>query len=777
MKKSHLKITLFLFIGICCPLLSFAQSSNIVYVTPQDSVDYDPESLFQFIWTAPQDYEGTFKFRLVELEYDEDIPSPFPDDSETFFVQENLETSVFDYPLSAPQLSYDKKYVWAIDLEIDNHNEATDRGLISGGPFFPIPQFFFSKPTGIPNTQLCPGDCFILNLTINHASSVTGGIIAYADFPNAIEVNNQNAYDISLLDNIALESPNHGNTVSASPNIIQVCITDGNTGPIQFSLYGHENTTACTNMPLGSGCKHGSFNLTIDVANVPLVTNPGTLDITDLPGGTALTEICSGDPAYFKLTNLCVPPSSGNQPIINDLIWEYTDDGGTTWNTINDPDFNGRTCMTIIGGHPLLSIDCSTSTTGFLDRIFRAIHSDPANTSGLCTQISSEKTIRICCPLSTTNDPTTLTVTPSGNVCEGDQINLVAQINATFPYIVTPAGDIMITWEIDGNPQSQYDNQTSIPNYSTIATPPGTTVTATITNCAGKSLTLTHTIGVDLIPVCGTLTETSGTPTQTSVDPIVYSICDGNDAVLEAIGFNNCQPNWEISPDLNNWTATGSLSNIQQNTNILLPNGWGTSDVYYRVVCNPPPGSSCLPCIGDTLLIQIVQAPTIPLITGNLDICDGDVTTLQISNPETNVNYTWYCNGLAVGNGNSITSMESACYWVEASNACETVVSATSCVEMCEVKPIISCPLPPNECACLGIPITLDACLSESTCNPPSALTYNWSWNSGTPQNATTCTISDTPPLAGTEYFLTVTDNNSGCTAASSIFIKPCDKQ
>jgi hypothetical protein len=109
---------------------------------------------------------------------------------------------------------------------------------------------------------------------------------------------------------------------------------------------------------------------------------------------------------------------------------------------------------------------------------------------------------------------------------------------------------------------------------------------------------------------------------------------------------------------------------------------------------------------------------------------------------------------------------------VEADNACGVATSEKACAEVCEVVALISCPLAPNDCACLGLPIELSAADSYSTCDP-SDLQFAWSWSSGT---ANTVSILDTPPVSGETYTLVVTDTETGCTDLSQLTILPCDK-
>jgi hypothetical protein len=121
---------------------------------------------------------------------------------------------------------------------------------------------------------------------------------------------------------------------------------------------------------------------------------------------------------------------------------------------------------------------------------------------------------------------------------------------------------------------------------------------------------------------------------------------------------------------------------------------------------------------------------------------------------------------------------------VEITNGCQVTETPWFCLEVCEIVPIISCPLPPNECAYVHRgPIFLSACDSDfaepsASCADNSGFVYTWTWTdgSGNPQSATGCSLTDTPALTGTIYYLSIFDPASGCSASKEITITPCDR-
>lgn len=431
-------------------------------------------------------------------------------------------------------------------------------------------------------------------------------------------------------------------------------------------------------------------------------------------------------------------------------------------------------------------LNCNTSTTGFVNRLYRAKIRVTDSNNQFCEYTSATASLLICCPpspITTLQVNVTPAISPPGStLCEGDVVDISASLLSTLPYITTPGSNVSIQWTLNYVGSSQGGNQI---NWGTITV--GTQpiiITVTVKNCSKcPPLVLTQTIPVDPKPVCGTIAAIPPFNTLTQVSSIrpdlAYTICPGNDATLQATGFANCIPNWEYSFNNTTWTPVYPLgtSNTIQNTNILpaitpAPVLWppGAMSIYYRVVCKPLTNpSGCEPCTSNVVEIRLIKPPLPPVITGIPLICKGQTSTLSIT-PVAGQTYTWFCNGLQVqvGTGSTYIANQNACYWVEVTNGCQTVESAKFCLKVCEVVPIVSCP---TECI-FGIPMMIDACASFSTCGGP--LTYLWTWNSGNgPQTATTCKITDTPDINGTNYCVTVTDSN-GCSATTCTFIKPC---
>lgn len=549
------------------------------------------------------------------------------------------------------------------------------------------------------------------------------------------------------------------------------CSLNGQNGNIAscFTLNGPNSNFVPSSAPMVYPALHG---LNLEIRDYPYQNN-------------LLTGICDGDPVHVCLDDNGQIPG----PYSNVMVqWQFSDDGGSSWAAVGTPSFQGF-CFPVLPAE--IQVPCPGNTDGFVDRKYRAISTVTGTTGEQCDYISNEYDLQICCPIGGAN----LTVVPGGPLCEGDQVSFQVDLNPNDPFVATPGPNVTIDWFFTGpggsTPLSAYANQTSF-NYPTWTAPfpiggtPGSyCFVAEVRNCQGKLATFQQCVTVDPQPVCGTIEGSPlGSPlnlTLLSSSPLVYEICPGNEAKLEiATPFLYCIPQWQYSFTPSNpssWVNMG-LSGSIQNTNILpghhYPWPAGATSVFYRIQCNPLSSpSGCDPCFSNIVEIQLKPTPAIPLIAGPAQVCLEDLPiVLNVSNANASLTYTWYHDGLVIGNsGASLSITEEGCYWVEATEGCHTVLSAQHCVEVCETIAVISCPLMPNECAKLGEPITLSACDSENTCsgNTGNALTYQWS------TGATTCTITNTPTVGGMTYSVTVTDPVTGCIGVAQRTVVPCD--
>ncbi|MEY3239111.1 MAG: hypothetical protein RIR11_549 [Bacteroidota bacterium] len=499
-----------------------------------------------------------------------------------------------------------------------------------------------------------------------------------------------------------------------------------------------------------------------------------------------LTEICDGDPVHFCL-------KQNGMILSSDLnaSWEYRDDGGP-WQIANTTKYFG-VCFPVVNE----TSDCSAANTkGYTDREYRAkiTVSDPV--LGMCTYTSDVYNLKICCPIpvSTVN----ISVAPpgllNGTLCDGD----MADFTVTLSPPPFSGNATSIKWYQNGMYEPAFDNLNTITAIGVTVSAPNICFKAMVMHCS-KTLDFSSCIIVDPMPVPGNIDKApacttlqapiSSCPTTIPATKC-YSICPGDDAfLLESPLSMDCIKQWEFTTDHTTWTPLVSLgsSNYIQNTNEL-PGDWAIlaalPTVYYRLKCSPMnTPSGCEPKYSNEVRIEFITPPPPDVITGLTQICSSaGGTILSVAAPNAAYTYTWYWNGLEVQNSASPTYLatKKGCYWVDISNGCQTTQTPRHCLEVCELIAAISCPVMPNECAYFGTDITLDACIgTTSSClGDPATFTYIWTWidNNSMPQSASGCSISDTPPTAGTLYQVTVTDPATGCMDSASTIVVPCPK-
>jgi hypothetical protein len=740
-----------------------ALTPQIEAIAPMGEFTWKPGNSLEFVWTSLDGYSGAYTLKVIEIHIDSMLPDSLPNTG-LFFTETNISDTSFSYPVGAPDFLEDHKYAWQIET-VGLPNGQRERGPVVG--IFVLPPCVITA-TGMPPAQICPDDCFTINGTWPNSLFSFGSKRLYVftnhPDPTTVEVDGTPAYDLSsYAPGLNSMSPHFSN--NSLNYSVEICIQAGAPTPFDIKLFYYKPSFSCSLNTFGSSCCHDDIDFTVDVADVEnysdlnlMLQNPATQ--------ADLTEICNGDPVYFYMGN----PMPGDASI----LWEYADNGGL-WTPITNPDFNNFTFS--IPPYPLaneLWFDCSVSNDGFVDRKFRATVNSTNGNGDLCVYRSNEYEVRICCPITNAS----VQVLPDDPLCEGDVVTLTATLTSTDPFVAPPGSEVDIEWFRDNVNIGQTD-QASVTETITVGIV-DICFRAEITNCAGKQFTATKCIKVDPKPMCGEIAGISAELMLVSTDPItmdrVYEICNGEDAIIGIITpFTNCVKHWQYSDDGVFFTEVPlGVSNDQQNTNTLFNPLY--NPVYYRVECRPYdyPDSGCAPCYSNIIKIQEKAVPATPVLVGDADICSGESTLITVSNPDPNLNYTWLCNGLEVGTSTSLTADEEACYWVVGTDGCYEVESPKFCLTVCEVIPIITCPLVPNECASLGVPIEISASDSESSCM--GTLQYTWSWDNGTLVADNGTTLEHIPNIAGTTYTLTVTDLGSGCSATTMKTIIPCDK-
>lgn len=556
-----------------------------------------------------------------------------------------------------------------------------------------------------------------------------------------------------------------------------------NVGAMALDMSGNGNHGAFTNFALNGSTSNFVQNTCPQRYEVSISDFPA-------PFPVLLASICSGDPAHFCITENgnAVGSLAGAS-----VAWQYSDDNGITWQPVSTPSFSGY-CFYVPQGEIDISADCAISTTGYVDRKYCAMITTSMGGGQSCTYTTSAQDLRICCPVSATVVLSPQPPIPAGHtLCEGTVTIDVTLTGVSF------LSNLSIEWCIDGIHAPSYNNMTSF-TYTGPANASSLCFEAKIQNCACPQVKVQSCIPVDPLPMCGLIDGMSSNLIQTAT-PYEYLICPGNDAavgMLNPLDFKNCNAVWQYRLDTDpagQWKDLLGTGNAVQNTNtlpqVIPPNNpgspylWppGATCITYRIECRPlsHPNSGCPPCHSNEVKICLQPPPPNGVISGNMQICKPNGSTLLTVNPffGSQYNYNWFLDGIGpIDNGQTHLATSGGCYVVEISDWCQAVTTPPFCVEACTVLPVITCPVD-NPCACDGQPITLIGCNSLYTCTNtgPLPLVYSWSASNGapgTPGGPNGCEFTHTPDPGGTWYFLTVTDPNLGCSATASLFIEPC---
>lgn len=337
------------------------------------------------------------------------------------------------------------------------------------------------------------------------------------------------------------------------------------------------------------------------------------------------------------------------------------------------------------------------------------------------------------------NGQTTLTA-PSGNFSDGSGANDYAN-NTTCSWLIQPSNAATITLsfvsfntELNNDGVIVYDGANNsapiLGQYS------GTNLPSSLTSTGG-SMFVEFLSGVS---VRGIGWQANYTSTQNAIAPVASfsanntSICPGN-----CINFTDNSTN---NPTAWSWSFPGSntpTSTAHNPSNICYPNA-GTYSVTLTASNSAGGNTSTL-----NSYITVNPVPTTPTInvTPSTNVCQGQTTTLTVSNPCSGCNYTW---SPTFQTGTTIQNTSTATFSVSASNNCGQVTS--------NPVSIVVNPLPTTPT------ITNNSGLLTSS----SATGNQWYFN-GSPLGSQT-SQSLFPTQSG-NYYVIVTDGN-GCSSSQS---------
>jgi hypothetical protein len=438
-------------------------------------------------------------------------------------------------------------------------------------------------------------------------------------------------------------------------------------------------------------------------------------------------QICDGGTAVLNV--------SGQTGSVGQ--WEYSDDGGVTW--------NNATSAFYIAGAPANTNQMRPSSCAapnwYTDRQFRAVvtaTNDP-NAPSCSVARSTPTTLRIYC-------------TPQAG---GVTVSTPRYCRYSAPPSITLqlAGPVVgnVTWSPGGGTGSTV----------TISPAPTQTTTYTATISTGGScppITRSVTVVVDDQPFCTSTTPLSADKTL---------VCPGDAATLT---LSSCTGyvTWQQSTTGPGgpWTTVSAGNNVQNTTDLFAP-------TYWQAVISALPGSGsvCPPIQSNVISIGLMTPPAAPVVTGPAAACFGSNMTLTTSPPPAGVTYTWYHDDLPVCSGGATCTVpaEPGNYWVEASNGCQTTQSNFLTVPIEEIKINLQAPC----CKTTG-PVTLSATATSSLTGAVGSGQFTW-YQNGTPIPGSSGQSSITVnPSATSEYCVEVKSPTLSCSFKACTTVTVC---
>ncbi len=327
------------------------------------------------------------------------------------------------------------------------------------------------------------------------------------------------------------------------------------------------------------------------------------------------------------------------------------------------------------------------------------------------------------------------------------QISGNEELNCTTSSITLDAGASTVqgtasySWNTDSATGAQVGTSSTLQ-----VTSPGTyfvTVTDSDNGCsASTSVEVTQDIS----------------PVSANIKGNAELTCANTEITLDA-STSTAQDN--VSYSWNTTSADGTQVGTSSTLNVSSP---GT---YYVTVTDTDNGCS------DSTSVEVTQdiTPVIADISGNEELtCANTEITLDASGStfQGTASYSWNTNsadGTQVGTSATLAVSSPGTYYVTVTDADNGCSASTSVVVTQNITPVTADISGNEELTCANTEITLDA--SGSTVQGPAS--YSWNTNSadGT-QVGTSATLTVSDP--GT-YYLTVTDEDNGCSDSTSVVV------
>lgn len=268
----------------------------------------------------------------------------------------------------------------------------------------------------------------------------------------------------------------------------------------------------------------------------------------------------------------------------------------------------------------------------------------------------------------------------------------------------------------------------------------GTGTTKSVTTTSTNTVTATNSCGTSAASnaVSVTVNPLPVVPVVTPAGPV--TICQGQSTTLTVSNpCTGCTFAWS-----GGGTGTTKSVNTASTNTVTSTNSCGTS------------------AASNAVTVNVTQLPVTPIVTpaGPVSICQGQSTTLTVSNPCVGCTFAWSGGGTGTTKSVNTTSTNT----VTATNSCGTSSASNAvAVNVNAVLPTISIGANPGTTICAGASVTFTANITNGGTTPA----YQWRRNGlpvGTNSNTFTTTV-----LANNDQITCVLTSSATCATPASV--------
>ncbi len=388
-----------------------------------------------------------------------------------------------------------------------------------------------------------------------------------------------------------------------SPSAFTGTAASGGTGSYTYNWYsctGGSCPTPVTNNPVaGAGWTNRGTNAT--GFNEPNNLTQTTTYVRGVESGECynwsniITVTVAADPSISITTSNQTICSGGNITFFTSVS------GGTGTQTYQWQSSPNNSTWSNISGATSASYNTGalSSTTYF--RVLR-------NASGIgCNQATSNVVT-----VTVVADPSVSITTPPQTICDGGSLTLNTSISGG-------TGSNLYQWQSSPN-NSTWSNVGSLTTSTTLSTG------ALSSSTYYRVIRSANGIGCDDATSASVLITVVADPSiNIATSPVV--LCNGGSITLTTTtsgGTGTLTNQWQSSPNNSSWTDISGATGFTYNTGAL------SSSTYYRVYRSAS-GIGCDNIYSSSVLITVVNDPTISITTPSQDICYQESLTLSSS--------------------------------------------------------------------------------------------------------------------------------------------------